>query len=188
MKKKNIVVSSIVLSLVIGVSAFSYSVIAEKSKYPTDKLKYEDMIKHDKIEKENIEKGKKQKPLPADEKALSEDPGNYDEFGVFDASDMQLPLPSEEAKKYNIVTAGLAPYNGIYTGNLIEDPSQGIIINRYERVKTGELKTYYYKIPDCGTITIISLSADKKVFAFKTETGKSGTFDTTDGKGKYTIN
>lgn len=100
---------------------------------------------------------------------------------------MQLPLPTEEAKKYNIITAGLSPYNGVYTGNLVENPKQGIIINRYERIKTGEVNTYFYEIPDCGKITLISLSSDKKVFTFKTEDGKIGKFNVTTGEGKYSI-
>ena len=185
--KKNIVIISSLLLLTIATITFSYAAFAGKSQLTSDKVKYEDMLKHDKIEKENIEKIKNQTPEIPDEKALSEDPPNYNELGVFDASDIQLPLPTQEAKKYIIVTAGLSQYNGIYTGNSVDDQSEGIIINRYERVKSGDVKTHIYKIPATGMIILTDLSDDNKTFEFKTETGKTGTFDVTDNKGKYTI-
>lgn len=186
-KKKNFIILSISMLLFVAL-ALSYSIFAGKTEHPIDKEKLEGQLKHDKIEKQNIEKSKNQKPEEPDEKALSEDPANYDEFGIFDASDIQLPLPSQEAKKYKVVSAGLSPYNGIYTGNLLEDPSVGIIINRYERIKSGEIKTYFYKLKGTGQITLVSLSSDKKIFTFKTENGKTGIFDVTDSKGSYSIN
>lgn len=123
-------------------------------------------------------------------KDIANDMPGFDSIGLIEPikyPGSQVPMSNEIAKQYNFVTRGIAPYNLIVTGNYVDNPNDGLILNFYVRPKTGDRGFFAYRIPDTGIITLISLS-NNKVFTFKTEDGKTGTFDVTSKEGKYKIN
>jgi hypothetical protein len=79
----------------------------------------------------------------------------------------------------------MSTYSWIFSGNLVEQPGEGIIYIKYSRHKTNELSNYFVQIPNEGTITLTSVNADKNSYTFKTEKGKTGTLDVSNKKATY---
>mgnify|MGYP005834766397 CR=1 FL=1 len=201
MKKKFLLVSSIVLATALTVSYVTFGQNLDYLKMSDPliekqrrELKRSEEEKRLKLEMEAIERAKDYKDSDRpkfDEKTLEEMRNltgfkNY-RIEKIEYPSAQIPLSGTTLRKYDFTTIGATPFNLITTGSTREDANVGVIVNIYSNPQTNEDKTYFYEIPGTGKITLVSISEDKKALSFKTEKGQMGTFDVSKKEGEYTI-
>jgi hypothetical protein len=196
MRKKHLIISGLATILILATALFVTSSMAQGI---PDWLvaKNAASSKHDNALKDAEERSKNYKDSERPKidqkilKAIEDDypgfPGPYEIKEITMPSD-EVPLDSSTANTINFKTRGMTPYNWVFTGSLVENPNEGIVYVVYIRPKTNERQSYFIHIPETGQITLTGISADNKTLTFKTETGKSGTLDISNGKGKYKIN
>ncbi len=199
MKRKSIIKSMIIASSIILITAGLIGIsFAGKSIFPYISPEKQDFDSHrNAIMNENIKKALSNSAVAKLDdqtvKDLANDMPSTSEEAIgiikhITEPDLAVPLPHTILEQYNFDTVGYSPYNRVVTGRCADNIKDGIIINFYIRPKTGENSKYFYRITGVGDITLTSINNDNEVFTFKTASGKTGTFDVADGKGKYTIN
>lgn len=186
MKKNNLIIITI-LSVAVVASLFFVSYSTAKN---ADKKAQVQML-HDQKMQAAIDKANnlKDSDRPViDKKVLDQDVPAFTKYTIENAADVQLPMAGQVASQYIFTTVAYTQHNLIAVGSMADNPNNGVIVNFFIKPKTGEQENYTYTIEGAGKITLLSISDNKKVVTFKTETGKQGTFDVSDGKGSYTIN
>ena len=185
--KKNSLILLIILSAAVVASLFLVSYSTAQN---ADKKAQVQMI-HDQKMQEAIDKREqfKDSDRPVlDKKVIEQGVIAFDKCTIENAADVQLPMAGQVASQYIFTTVAYTPNNLIAVGSMADNPNNGVIFNFFVEPKNGDQKHYTYTIEGSGKLTLLSISDNKKVVTFNTETGKQGTFDVSDGKGSYTIN
>jgi hypothetical protein len=194
MKRKKFIALAVIFVILISCSVIAYAQKDFFYSWSNDKQSL--VLDHDKkvqVNEENAKNYKDSDRPKLDDKVtkdLENDIAAFPNVGTVEDIKIpgaEVPMPASIQSQYNFTSKGISMYNFVIVGNKVDNPDEGIIVNIYDRPKTGESQRYFISVPDVGKITLTGISSDKKIFTFKTDKGKTGTFDVSSKEGKYKI-